>query len=231
MKRHTSAIAVVAAIAVAALAALFAGCESSEGITNAYWSEKDAKNNSSASSTASQSSGSTAKGSSAAAAGSGGSAAKTSSSSGGSPAKNSTAAAAPSPGAADAVPFGALRWTFGGINGASAAKTSASIGALRMSRNGLSYKWTGATLSSWGLSNDAAGAYACLFVLRSDGAWVGGKFDWISTSRCSRSLENIYGGYGGWSLGGVPNPCSVAFVIVSSDGKKRTNVISSRWSR
>ena len=100
-----------------------------------------------------------------------------------------------------------------------------------MSKNSLGYSWSGDTLASWGLSNGDAGAYACLFVLRSDGKWVGGKFDWISTSRTSRGLENIYNGYGGWSLAGVPNPCSCAFVIVSGDGKKRTNVIGGSWSR
>lgn len=139
---------------------------------------------------------------------------------------------APAPaGAGDAVSFGSLKWAYGGVNGAGAAKTSASIGGLRMSAGSLSYSWTGPTLASWGLGDNQIGAYACLFVQKSDGSWVGGKFDWISTSRRSRGFENIYGGYSGWSLAGVPNPCQAAFVIISADCKKRTNVISGSWSR
>ena len=47
----------------------------------------------------------------------------------------------------------------------------------------------------------------------------------------SRDFVNIYGGYGGWSLANVPNPCPAAFVIISSDGKKRSNVLVGSWSR
>ncbi len=219
MMRPTPVSTVVAAIVVAALTFLFLGCESSDGIANAYWEDQ---NKGSASNSSSQSSSS---GSSSASSSSSSSSSSASSSSSGSSSSTSTA------GAADAVPYGSLRWTYGGVNGGAASKTSASIGGLGMSKNNLSYRWTGATLSSWGLSNSAIGAYACLFVQKSDGSWVGGKFDWISTSRTSRSFENIYGGYEGWKLSGVPNPCQAAFVIISADCKKRTNVISAKWSR
>lgn len=117
------------------------------------------------------------------------------------------------------------------MNGRGAVKTSASIGGLRITRSGLSYSWTGATLASWGLADTTPGAYACFFVQKENGTWVGGKFDWISTSRRSRGFENIFYGYGGWTLQGVPNPCQAAFVIVSSDCKKRTNVLSGTWAR
>lgn len=95
----------------------------------------------------------------------------------------------------------------------------------------MSYRWTGPTLRSWGLSDGNAGALACFFVQRADGRWVGGKFDWISTSRTTRGFENIRARYRGWTLSGVPNPCPCAFVIVSSNGKKRTNVIAGTWRR
>ena len=131
----------------------------------------------------------------------------------------------------DAVPFGALRWSYGGINGSGAKQTSATIRGLSMSKNGLSFGWGSGKLSSWGLSDDALGAYACLFVQDASGAWVGGKFDWISGSRSSRDFINVYGGYGGWNLSNVPNPCSAAFVIISADKKKRTNVIATTWKR
>ncbi len=124
-----------------------------------------------------------------------------------------------------------MRWSYGGVNGGGAKKTSASIGGLRFSRAGLSYSWTGPNLSSWGLGNSDTSAYACLFVKKSDGSWVGGKFDWISSSRTTRDLKNVLQGYHGWSLSGVPNPCDAAFVIVSGDLKKRTNVIVGKWAR
>lgn len=132
-------------------------------------------------------------------------------------------------GAADAVPFSSLKWTYANWSGAGAKKTSASIGGLRCSGWNLSYRWTGPTLSSWGLADNTANAVACVFVNK-NGTWVGGKIDWISTSRTSRSLKQCVE-YRNWNLNGVPNPCSIAFVIVSQDGKKRTNVIAGTWSR
>lgn len=142
----------------------------------------------------------------------------------------STPAGTPTMG--DAVAFGSLKWVYGGRPVANGAKqTSATIKGLSISGQKLAYSWGGTTLASWGLADNDAGAVACLFVQTTSGAWKGGKFDWISTSRRTRNLENVFGGYGGWSLADVPNPCAAAFVIVSSDGKKRTNVISCSWKR
>lgn len=142
------------------------------------------------------------------------------------------AAAENVPAVGDAVGYGSLGWRYGGVSCGGAQQTSATIKGLKVSGNSLSFSWGGDDLSSWGLSkDDASGAYACLFVMTSSGSWVGGKFDWISTSRTSRSLENVLSGYEGWSLANVPNPCQAAFVIVSSDKKKRTNVISTTWNR
>lgn len=148
--------------------------------------------------------------------------------------KNDTALSSDTsaPTAADAVPYGALRWSYGGIGGGGASQTSATIKGLKVAGQNLSFGWGGPNLSSWGLSNDDySGAYACLFVQTESGAWVGGKFDWVSSSRTSRNLENVFNGYSGWSLANVPNPCQVAFVIISADKKKRTNVIASTWKR
>lgn len=132
----------------------------------------------------------------------------------------------------DAIDYSSLSWSFGGVKGGSAKISTAAIGNLSISGNTLAYNWTGEDLSAWGLSrSDHTGAYACLFVKRSDGKWVGGKFDWISSSRTTRSLTNINNNYIGWSLAGVPNPCDAAFVIISKDCKKRTNVITTTWSR
>lgn len=138
--------------------------------------------------------------------------------------------ATPDP-ATDEAEYGALVWTFGGFDGSRAALSEPRIASLRMDgMSGLSYRWAGPDLSVWGLGHADAGALACLFVRRADGSWVGGKFDWISSSRTTRDFRNL-GGYGGWSLAGVPNPCRAAFVIVSADGRRRSNVITADWRR
>jgi hypothetical protein len=132
---------------------------------------------------------------------------------------------------ADQVPFGSLKWTFGGKpNGAGARNGGVVISGARFSSNGVSFTYV-KDLSAWGYSSGALGGIACLFVQKTNGQWVGGKFDWISSSRRSRSFENVFSGYVGWSLADVPNPCSAAFVIVSPDGDRRSNVIAGTWSR
>jgi hypothetical protein len=133
----------------------------------------------------------------------------------------------------DAVPFRSLVWSYGGFRGSGAAlDTTARITGLKVSGGTLSYAWAGGGCESLGAgnANDYGSALACLFVKDNAGKWVGGKFDWISTSRTSRSLANVFGGYHGWSLGNVPNPCETAFVIVGLNGR-RTNVVKSTWRR
>ena len=131
---------------------------------------------------------------------------------------------------ADQIPFGALRWTYGGRpNGSGARNGGVVISGARFSADGVSFSYN-KDLSAWGYSSGALGGVACLFVQKADGSWVGGKFDWISSSRRSRDFANVYGGYDGWSLAGVPSPCAAAFVIISPDGKRRSNVISGTWN-
>lgn len=132
----------------------------------------------------------------------------------------------------DMVDFSILDWKFGGFHPATnCVRSAVEISGLKMSRDGLGFKYI-SDLSGWGYSyGDYSGALACLFVCDNDGKWVGGKFDWISSSRNTRDFNNVYSGYNGWSLSNVPNPCPVAFVIVSKDGKKRSNVITAIWER
>jgi len=130
----------------------------------------------------------------------------------------------------DAVDFSILKWTYGGVNGSKARLDSPRLSRLKASAKSISYKWD-VGLSDWGLANAEAGALACLFVERKDGSIVGGKFDWVSTSRASRGLENVFGGYNGWTLSDVPNPCTIYYVVIDRDGRRRSNVISATWSR
>lgn len=136
-----------------------------------------------------------------------------------------------SPEFADAVAFEDLHWDYGGFHPATnCVRSAVEISGLNMARDGLGFSYV-QDLSSWGLDHGDAGALACLFVLNDENRWVGGKFDWISSSRNKRDFKNVYSGYAGWSLFDVPNPCLAAFLIVSADGRHRSNVISSIWTR
>lgn len=149
----------------------------------------------------------------------------------GSPAtEDSTGGASDVSSGADQAPFGSFKWIYGGFNGASAVHSGVNISGLKISKGGFSFHYD-TNLSAWGLSHGDASALACFFVQKGDGSWVGGKFDWISSSRTYRDLNHLHIGYGGWTLAGVPNPCQAAFVIVSKDGKKRSNVLVGTWTR
>ena len=156
------------------------------------------------------------------------------------PAADPTPPADPAPSGrpADAAPFDSFTWSYGGFKGGSAVAAAGDpiISVLSFSATGLSFKYN-TDLSVWGLSHTDASALACMFVQKSDGSWVGGKFDWISSSRTTRGFKgHIIPGaqgetYNGWSLSGVPNPCNAAFVIVSKNGRQRSNVVMAEWRR
>lgn len=129
--------------------------------------------------------------------------------------------------AEDAVDFSSLNFCWGGFKGGSAKLDSkARIYNLSVSSSGMSYKWMGGGCENIGASSSTdASCLACLFCLI-DGKWQGGKFDWISTSRTTRDFANIKDGYNGWDKSAISKAKKYAFVIVSKDGKKRTNVIA-----
>lgn len=128
---------------------------------------------------------------------------------------------------ADEVDFALLSWDYGGFKGGKATLVDGCrIAALKVSASGMSYKWGKGGCEQLGASSrTAADCIATLFVQGQDGKWRGGKFDWISTSRTSRDFENIRSGYHGWPTDAIAAATGYAFVIVSADGKKRTNVI------
>lgn len=148
------------------------------------------------------------------------------------PADENTPGDPAAPGSAgDMVSFGALNWTYGGENGSGASHSGVSISGLSMNADALSFKYN-TDLSAWGISHgDYNHALACMFVKNNAGQWVGGKMDWISSSRTSRDYHNVYGGYIGWTLHDVPNPCDAAFVILHTGKKRRSNVITTTWRR
>ena len=146
------------------------------------------------------------------------------------PATGSSDSSATTAVAGDAVPFGSFPWNYGGFNGSGAAASEVTISGLHIAGKGMSFTYV-KDLSAWGLGSGSIGGVASLFVKNNAGQWVGGKFDFISSSRTTRSFTNIFDGYKGWSLSDVPNPCEAAFVIVKSDGSVRSNVITGTWAR
>lgn len=127
----------------------------------------------------------------------------------------------------DAIDYSLLNWKYGGFNGSKAsAIDGCEIMNLNVTSSGLTYSWKSGGCEALGASDksDYSHTLACLFCYI-DGAWVGGKFDWISTSRTSRSFTNVSEGYNGWRKDAISAASRYAFVIVSKDGRKRSNVI------
>ena len=135
----------------------------------------------------------------------------------------------PPPGASagDDVSPSLLDWCWGGVRGGGARLDDrARIAGLRVSASGLSYRWTAGGCEDLGAASrdDYSRTVACLFC-RVGGRWRGGKFDWVSTSRTSRDLKNVRAGYNGWRPDAIEAADAYALVIVSADGRRRTNII------
>ena len=127
--------------------------------------------------------------------------------------------------ASDPLPPGAVRWCYGGFDGSRAQHDArCRISSLRVTPSGLSYKWNSGGCEAIGASGPLDISPVCaLFFQSAGGSWKGGKFDHISTSRTTRDWKNVHGGYGGWNWGEASAARSFCFVIVSADGKKRSN--------
>lgn len=134
------------------------------------------------------------------------------------------------PKSGDEVDFSKLSWVYGGVNGSKAVESSGvQIRNLRVNVGSkISYAWAKArfrrTLKEWGLADSDASALA-VFGYKIDNMYKCGKMDWISTSRTSRSWENIKDGYGGWNDKECSSASEFIFLILSKDAKKRSNVI------
>ena len=141
------------------------------------------------------------------------------------PAPDSQATEPAEPAEVPAPAAPSIAWRYGGVDGSKAAEDPATqIKDLKISGDGLRYAWAKGDLGNWGLSREDAGALACAFWW--DGSrWIGGKFDWISTSRTTRDFKNIREGYHGWDAGAFLAAKRRAFCILSKDGRKRTNLL------
>lgn len=145
----------------------------------------------------------------------------------GAPASMPEGEPATSPPAVETAPAPALVFRFGGFDGSRAKEVAGCrIGSFWMDRDAMSYKWVSGGCEALGASDrgDYSHTVACAFYW--DGSlWIGGKFDWISSSRTTRSFENIHNGYGGWDAGAFFSAKRRAFCIVSADGKRRSNIL------
>lgn len=124
----------------------------------------------------------------------------------------------------DAMDYALLRWQYGGVNASGAKLDSPRLSSLSCNGRAVSYRWD-VGMSGWGLGNGDAGAICAVFFLR-DGQWIGGKFDWVSVSRCNRELKHCEY-YSNWGSSGIKLPWRgpVAFVVVSADCRRRSNVL------
>ena len=121
-----------------------------------------------------------------------------------------------------------LDFRYGGFRGGGSVEDPATqIKGFKFHSRGMSYSWAKGDLGNWGLAKTDAGALACAFYEDpATGRWIGGKFDWISTSRTTRTWENVRDRYNGWDPDSFFSAKRHAFCIVSSDGRRRTNLIT-----
>ena len=128
-------------------------------------------------------------------------------------------------------PAPTLVYRYGGFRGDKAVEDpETQIGGFSINRQKLSYKWTKGDLSKWGVTDpgDAGKALACAFFWSErERAWIGGKYDWISSNRLTRGLENIYSRYNGWDPDEFWAAPRRAFCIVDKAGNRRTNLVVS----
>ena len=142
------------------------------------------------------------------------------------PGQGSAGASADSASAASS-PSPSLVWRYGGFDGSKAAEDPACrISGLKVGSSSLSLKWETGVPASWAANKTEKGNLVVVAAFyQSGGKWIGGKFDWIDASRSSRSLENIMDGYGGWDASAWRAAKKHALVVVSADGKKRSNLV------
>jgi len=128
--------------------------------------------------------------------------------------------------ASDPLPPGKVAWCYGGFDGSRARHDArCRISSLRVSNpSGLTLKWNTGVPGDWATDKSGLVIFA-LFFQASDGSWKGGKIDWIDTSRSTRDLKNPAAGYGGWNWSEYLAARKHAAVVVSADGRKRSNWI------
>lgn len=116
-----------------------------------------------------------------------------------------------------------LSWSYGGFNGKKAvAVDDAVLAKATLKGDTLSFEWEKGDCRNLGANSktDADHTVACLFLENGKG----GKFEWISTSRKTRSVGNIKDGYNGWPKKALDDGGDLYFCIAGvKDDKKSSN--------
>ena len=116
-----------------------------------------------------------------------------------------------------------ISWSYGGFNGKKAvAVDDAVLAKATLKGDTLSFEWEKGDCRNLGATSktDADHTVACLFLANGKG----GKFEWISTSRKTRSVGNIKNGYNGWPKKALDDGGDLYFCIAGvKDDKKSSN--------
>ena len=119
-----------------------------------------------------------------------------------------------------------LDFRYGGFKGGNAKEdSSCQITSISVSSKGVTFKLSG---SWWGATHDDPTMRCCAFYKDGAGKWVGGFWEWGSPDRKYRAFTNIDDGYKGWDSKAFRAAKELAFVICSKDGKKRSNIVTTK---
>lgn len=120
-----------------------------------------------------------------------------------------------------------MLWEYGGFDGSKAvAVDDAALAKATLKGNTLSFEWANGDCRDLGATSktDADHTVACLFVMTSGGGVVGGKFEWVSTSRKTRSVKNIKEeGYNGWPKDALDDGGRLFFCVAGVKDDKLTS--------
>lgn len=127
------------------------------------------------------------------------------------------------PVAGDVLGAPKLSWSYGGFNG-SKAKVSeeAVLKGATLKGDTLTIEWADGDCRNIGATSksDASHTVACLFLENGKG----GKFEWISSDRKTRSMKNIKEGYNKWPKTALDNGGRLWFCIAGvKDDQKTSN--------
>jgi hypothetical protein len=116
-----------------------------------------------------------------------------------------------------------LSWCYGGFNGSNAAVVEdAVLRGVTLKGDTFTIEWDKGDCRNLGATSkeDSDHTVACLFLANGKG----GKFEWISTSRKTRSTENIKNGYNKWPKSALDKGGRLWFCIAGvKDDKKTSN--------
>ena len=121
------------------------------------------------------------------------------------------------------IPF---EWRYGNFNGSKAKEDpNVVIANFTMNDKSMKIKWVKG-MDAWGYERSDPKGVACIFYYDEvEKKYIGGKFEYISTSRSTRDWKNISGKYGGWNYTKFINAKKYAFLVTSEKGTKRTNIV------